>query len=268
MLETRYRDLLKEELAVRCERNQKYSLRAFARDLEVDPAALSRVLNGKQDFSYSSARIIADRLFNSSRRKELFLNLFEYSATKSEKTRRNLLVKIQSLAKQEPSISLSLDTFKVISDWYHIAIADMTQLKRFDPRPQRIAAALGISLAEAKSATERLLKVGILRTTAVGKLEKTSATLKTPTRVSSEHLRKFHRSMIQKALASLDGQDHLRRTITGVTLPLSENNIEQINGLIEEFKKSVLALSENTEPKEKLYQLNIQFFDLLTQEEK
>ena len=46
-----YRKALRESFEEKKYRNSKYSLRSFARDLSVSPAALSQVLSGKRDFS-------------------------------------------------------------------------------------------------------------------------------------------------------------------------------------------------------------------------
>lgn len=50
-----YRRIVKEELERRRSHNPSYSLRAFARDLELAPSRVSRVINGKEGFSRKSA---------------------------------------------------------------------------------------------------------------------------------------------------------------------------------------------------------------------
>ncbi len=59
-----FRDLLSAELARRCRRNSRYSLRAFAKALVVDVATLSRVLAGKtsqyEDFVWTIHQFRAD----------------------------------------------------------------------------------------------------------------------------------------------------------------------------------------------------------------
>ena len=50
-----YREMLREELQKRNGRNPRYSLRAFAKCLGVDVAALSRVLSNKQTITMKTA---------------------------------------------------------------------------------------------------------------------------------------------------------------------------------------------------------------------
>ena len=43
-----FRSFLQDELDKRCKKNPRFSLRAFARTLEVEPSALSKILHGKR----------------------------------------------------------------------------------------------------------------------------------------------------------------------------------------------------------------------------
>jgi transcriptional regulator with XRE-family HTH domain len=58
----RLRKLLDAELSRRRERNRRYSLRAFARDLSVHHATLSRVLRGRQRMTGLNVEVLAARL--------------------------------------------------------------------------------------------------------------------------------------------------------------------------------------------------------------
>ncbi len=57
-----YRDVLKAELIQRRAHSIHYSLRSFAKDLDISPSQLSRVLNGERGFSKTSAQKISRTL--------------------------------------------------------------------------------------------------------------------------------------------------------------------------------------------------------------
>lgn len=57
-----YRDYLIEAFEQRKEKNSAYSLRAFARDLEILPATLSQILNKKKGLSIQCAKHICKKL--------------------------------------------------------------------------------------------------------------------------------------------------------------------------------------------------------------
>src|SRR5688572_12852065 len=58
----RFVDLLRDELLRRSARNPRYSLRAFARFLDVDPATLSQLLRGERACTERTARRLGLRL--------------------------------------------------------------------------------------------------------------------------------------------------------------------------------------------------------------
>lgn len=70
---TNYRTFLTDELSHRKTRNPRYSLRAFARDLKVDPSFLSRLLSGKADPSVNLSVKIVQRLNLSDVEKRRFI---------------------------------------------------------------------------------------------------------------------------------------------------------------------------------------------------
>jgi len=67
--QTSCRVILQQTLFSKQQKNKRYSLRAFARDLKISPSFLSEVLNGKYGISKQLANQIADRLgFNEDKR--------------------------------------------------------------------------------------------------------------------------------------------------------------------------------------------------------
>lgn len=75
-----YRSYLKSEFENRIEKNSKYSLRAFARDLMVSPQFLSHILSGKKHISVSTAVQISEKLNHSVIEASMFLDLILLSS--------------------------------------------------------------------------------------------------------------------------------------------------------------------------------------------
>ena len=68
-----YREMLREELQRRTGRNPRYSLRAFAKCLGVDVAALSSVLSLKQTITLRTANKIVSKLDLPEKERDFFL---------------------------------------------------------------------------------------------------------------------------------------------------------------------------------------------------
>ena len=59
---TDFRVHLQNEFIDRCKKNPRYSLRAFARSLEIDSSSLSRLLNGKRMVSKTMHLVLGEKL--------------------------------------------------------------------------------------------------------------------------------------------------------------------------------------------------------------
>lgn len=77
MPEPHYRRLLREIFENRKRNNPRYSLRAFARDLRMQPPTLSHVLNGHRRLPASRVEDIADGLGLSAEQRGEFLSSLE-----------------------------------------------------------------------------------------------------------------------------------------------------------------------------------------------
>lgn len=76
MSRIKYIEILKEEFVQRRLKNTFYSLRSFAKDLELDPMHLSNILSNKRGLSRRKAEFVSRNLFHlrySERRRFLLL---------------------------------------------------------------------------------------------------------------------------------------------------------------------------------------------------
>lgn len=254
-----YRHLLKKELSERAAKNQSYSLRAFARDLEVEPAQLSRVLKGTQNISLQSAQNIARKIYKQKKEQELFLSLVALSLAKKPSEAAAALAEVK---RKNISVDyVELSWIDVISDWYHMAIAELVTLPRAPRTPQDISKYLGLSVPEVDLAIDRLLQLGILRNVG-GRYRKSSHEIATPSGVPSAAIRRYHKQMIEKALESVDTQDVSERFLYGRTMTIKKADLPQLEALTREYLHRLSELSQDTEACDSLYQVNIQTFNL------
>ena len=161
-------------------------------------------------------------------------------------------------------LQYEVERFKSISQWYHLAILNLTFVKGFKSEPQWIANRLGISTLEASEAVDRLLHLGLLRRDEAGALKKTAENLYIKTIRSESALRKFHAEMIEKAkneLKKIDDEAFQSRLINGVTFACAPEHIETIKEMIHEFQDRILAFTKPG-PHQEIYQFNSQLFSL------
>jgi uncharacterized protein (TIGR02147 family) len=218
-----YRAFLKNELATRMKENSRYSLRAFARSIQISPQALSLVLNGKRGLSLSMAAKISSALGLSKTDQMFFNDLVVYTQAKSLKVKKLLASRLSTLGESEDTKVTRLlkeDTFKVISEWYHYALIELTYVQGFRNHPKWIAHQLGIAEYDAQVAIDRLLRLNLLKMNKRGQLVKTTHTLTTPQDVASSTIRSFHKKMLEKAKSSLDLDPISERDFTTTTMAI------------------------------------------------
>lgn len=257
-----YRDILKSELSNRKIVNPSYSLRAFARDLGVAPPVLSSVMNGKKGFSADKARKIAMQMKLDKEQAELFITSAGLTHSRSKKEREEFLgevEKIQSRAKKYTKINL--DYFKVISDWYHFAILELTYLKNFKPEICWIANTLGITEQDASDAIKRLIKLDLL-SIKNGQWTDTFKFLATPDDIPSNALKKFHTQLLQKSINAVHEQNVEDREYGSHIIAIDKNDLPKLKEHIREFSSRFEMLASKSNEKSHVYCMGVQLYNL------
>jgi uncharacterized protein (TIGR02147 family) len=132
---------------------------------------------------------------------------------------------------------ISLDTFKIISDWYHFAILELTEISGFKSNTTWIAQRLNISFKTAEEAIERLLDFGLLEKNQFGVLTQTHKSLATPSGIPSSEIKKHHRQILAKAEESLINDPVSERDFSTMTLAIPQSAYSEIQNEIKNFRR-------------------------------
>lgn len=104
-------DFLRDELRRRQQKNRSYSLRAFAKFLCLDPAALSRILNQKQELSPQTCLAIIKKLHLNENQRRLF-----FTSIAKEKTRRTTRALVNAIVPSSGTGDTDINGEAVIAD--------------------------------------------------------------------------------------------------------------------------------------------------------
>ena len=219
--------------------NTRYSLRAFARDLHVSPSTLSEVLAGKRMLSRKNAQRAAAALC-------LPPNQVDQMMKKSDQ-------------KSAYQATISLDSFSIIADWFHLAILNLVKVDQIKSTAQ-IASRLGISENQAKGALGRLLNLELL-CRSKGVFKRVAKNLTTLTDIPSAALRKHNREKMELGIAALENVPLEERDISSQTIAFDPKDMKKIKNEINKFKEKIESISASRLGTE-VYAMNIQFFPL------
>lgn len=255
-----YRHFLEREFQARLRRNSGYSLRAFARDIEMQPSKLSEVLRGIRGISKKSGEKIAKHIRLSPEESVLFLNLIDFHQKRSRFAQQEAEKNLKAIAAMDGYGELSLERFKIISDWHHFAILELTELDVFESDPKWIAGRLGVPTKIVNDALDRLLDFGLLEKNKNGELRQTQVNLATPSGIPSRELREHHSQILMKADKALHEVDISERDFSAITLAFNSEQIEEIRGELKELRRRLGQKIQDKALKDRVYCLSIQFF--------
>jgi len=249
-------EIINEEFGARVESNPSYSMRAFARDLEISPSRLSEILNERGGMSSKMAEKIAKQLGLISEEVGYFKALVERKHGRSEKIKKNAITYIQNKYLSNEVKSLSHETFKVISDWYHFAILSVLELDAYDVTPSFISQQLGIEIELVEIALKRLENLELI-SKGDGNYKINQIKLSTTHEINSFALRKSHKQSLKQAINALDIVPLEKRDITSMTMAIDVKKLPEAKERIKKFRREMSEFLESGS-KNSVYNINIQ----------
>lgn len=256
-----YRLILKNELENRCSQNPRYSLRAFARDLELSPSRLSEILNYKQGLSPKYAEKIASTLGYSGDEFDLFCDLVKSLHARSNVERETATLRLDKYQKNDQIKQLESDAFKFIADWYHLAILELISMNWFKNDTRWIAKTLGITEIQADLAIERLIRLKLLEKQG-DRLNPLDGEGNVPGGIPSESIKKFHTQILEQSKKAIYLQDIKDREFRVSIMAIDKSKINEAKKEIEKFQHKFCNEIYNSEKKDGLYCFAVQFFSL------
>ncbi len=218
-------------------------MRAFAGKLGISPATLSGVLSGKRRLTRKMAKQIALRL-----------NL-------SPKDRAELLkaVNAKKAATAEDIYQvLELDTFQLISQWYHYAMLSLSELPNSNSDPEWIAKKLGILKREAEEALERMKRLKLIEEND-GKYRQIAPPLATQDTLADPAIRNHTQEYLKKAEEALDKNLPEDLAYYTVVMAADPTKLEDARQSMKSFRRTVCEQLERGK-KRRVYALSMQLF--------
>lgn len=241
---------LRDRLVELQEKNNQFSLRAFARILKVSPASLSEFLSGKRLLSEKMLFKLADNL-------SLSPLQLEELGHKVLKDKNEILPKDR---KNKRVVQLEDDQYFLVSDWHYYTILCLAETKNFKEDYEWIAQRIKSTPKKVKVAVERLIRLNLLTYN-----EENQLTLnQTDEFVTSEgtlnsSLRKRHSENFDHARESLYNDELDNRDFSFATIAVDPKKIVQAKKMIREFQNKLFDFLEDGD-KTEVYEICMQLF--------
>lgn len=248
-----YREIMRGQWDEIKKTNPQYSLRSFAKKLDLDPSTLSQVLRGKRDLPATHIQRIISRLKLSPEDQKNFLKTLDPYSLQSYSHNRYL--NTPTIDDQNNQIVV-----KILEELDYGALFALVGTKEFKPDPSWMAYRLKLTEKRVNEVLENLLSIGLIIKTEDSYV-KGSADLKTSDNVTNLALQKAHATELELAQTALREVPIELRDFTSMTLAIDTKKIKEAQVLIRAFLKQMDELLE-TEDADEVYQMNVQLFPL------
>lgn len=234
-------------------KNPQYSRRAFSRKIGLSAGAISEIFNGRRSISPRLAERIASRLTLDPQERADLLKHFPMKKGKYPSA---------SIEGYDPNyLQLSVDQFRVIGEWYHFAILTLMRSRGFESDANWIAGRLGLSETTARTALDRLKRLGLVQEDSAGTLTRAKTRYRTSDDVANVSVKRAHGEYLEKARNALETLSVEQRDFTSLMLTLHPSQLPRAKEMIRKFQDDLSAEFEAT-PQPEVYQLLIQLFPL------
>jgi uncharacterized protein (TIGR02147 family) len=261
-VENRVQNILKRRLVERERKNPNYSLRAYARDLGINPGNLSAILQGKKGLSPQAAERIARPLGLSEGEQLELVQLAQAEFARSKKDRKQAKV---ALSIGEPSLratkDLTLEAYQMISDPIHTSILEALRVPGVDASPEALAEAMGCTKNVVLDVLQRLESLELLNRVQ-GRYQVLDVLVKSPRGFSSDAIRSHHSQILKKAETALYTQGLDEREFQSTQLCIRKTDLPEMKIFLQqmwqEFARRFAANSDG----DGVYEFSQQLFKL------
>lgn len=257
------KDYILLEYELRRARRPSYSMRAFARDLNLSPSSLNDFMKSRVGMSVGRIEKIAQSLNWSDSRKEHFCDLILSKYDKDAGVRKASAMRVRARLKGDAQ-SQSLDTFKSISEWYHLVILEVCEIRDF-VTPAGISKDLQIPVITATKAVKRLIKLGLLQETDRG-LKPADSTNYYNSETPFEAIRSFHSQVLGLAQKSLEVQAQQDRESQSLVFSMDEKEASAMHAEIRKAVMNIVGRYADNSTKNSIQMLSLQVFPILQKE--
>lgn len=255
-----YLQILQREFDKKKEKNPRYSLRIFARHLDIDHSTLSQIFSRKRGISEKLAQKIISNLTLTHHEKQKFLTSVDTCFARAKKKKAAAAEKLSQISKFANSVVVHQDPLNTINHWRHVAVYELVSNKRAT-NVNQLVEILKISFDQATLIVQQLCDLKILQNEN-GILSGTASSVQTLNDIPSTAITKYHASIAEKAAQSVTTQPVLDREFQNLVISFSKDQMTGAKQMIRDFMSEFSTKYYNETPSTEIYSLAVNFFSL------
>jgi uncharacterized protein (TIGR02147 family) len=257
-----FQEVMKKKYQELFERNPKFSVRAFARRIGMQPAATNEILKGSRRVSKKLAEKIAERLKLSPTEKHDLVKLFP-------ETKNN--TRSKKVSTHQPQMTLSNELgeaeIKLTLNWVHFALLSLIKTTQFKSDVTWIADKFSVTEKQVKGAIENLIQSKLITRDENGNLSRTFERIHTSDNVPCETLKKAHLSDMKLAVDKLVSVDVTLRDYSSMVFRGNPQQIEKAKLILRKAQDEIEEIMDQGDAQE-VYKVCTYLFPLTVEEKR
>lgn len=275
-MKTKSPHLILQKAFKKRQKDIKLSLRGLAKNINVSPSYLSKLLTGKKNLNVKLIEKLSKALKMDTLEQDQLLERFKLKLLQ-EKVGNFKAISAKPLTTKRKAMTSSVVTTLtneyelaaqesewILSKWYYIAILDLVTVADFTEDSIWIAKKLLISTSDVQNALKALERNGLIYRDDKNRLIKKYSHLRFPARLSKEVFRNYHIAQMKRAIHLLDSrhahEDFSARLITGLTVASNKDNFEKVKNFLHQALYQAAEMLSEGGPCSEVYQINLQLY--------
>ena len=262
------RQFLLDRVAAIQKRNPSQSIRAIAKKMGMaSHTLLVMLLKGKRPLRVKHAAALARGLGLTSAERLYLQALIQFDSAVDLEEKKLCQVWLAELNPTPSVRTRQLDEFELLSNWIHMAILVLADVRDFDPAPEAIARRLGgrATPIEVRAAIERLKSLGLIEFSSPdsgeGRFQACQGHVVTADDVQSAGAREYNRQVMALAADALERVPLAQREFQSFAISVPHAKLALAKELIRKFRTQFIQ-AIGAEIGDEVFQMNIQFFQL------
>ncbi len=261
-----YKNYLKEMYLHAKQHFGRYSYIKFTEELGLGHCnAMYLIIHGKRPLTLKAAKRIVQALGLVGIERQYFLKLVEVSKVTDPAERDKAFDALLQVKSRALPRDIDKDHLKFYTEWYHGAILELLGQRHSSGDPEWLAKTLipRITPTKAQQSLELLEKIGFVKHDSdTNRLVPSQEHISTGPEVIGMAVISYHQQMIQLAKESLTRIDPFDRNISSVTISLNRAEQELLKQKMDEFRREIIGMSEESAADKDVMQVNLQMFPL------
>ncbi|WP_413288993.1 TIGR02147 family protein [Bdellovibrio sp. HCB337] len=248
---------LNEEFERRRQKNKRYSLRAFAHYLEVDPSNLSKILRGERVPSLQGAQLFLDKLALEANESSRVLSSITQTKTEAKLNLKTPFRPIQ-------------EELARTSQWMHFVLLEILQIVKVNASTMpKIAEGMGVTNEELEKSLRELTSANLIKMSVHSGdyelISKNNTTTNLP--YTCDSLKAIQRVFLAMAANAIEKYPLNERENTTLTVAVSTDQLPEIKSLLKKTRQKINRLCEQKSKKRQnaVYNVSMALYPVFTE---